>query len=262
MHTVPVQTFACLFSGDTAGECLAEAGLETILARIRQRMATFLVGIVSEWRHVGDSFWTTSNGIVLPGPNGTMQVKYDNDRTTYKFPTDGIEYRNVKPFFRSRKNMSQQQDTLVEDDLHVAPLEPPQAVAEGPTEFKFFEVRTWAPYMESSSSLDLLELRLSQHYGVHARSSARRKQAMDALMRWSKACSEVDNWGAGTMPALGDVLLMQLREVISEESGVDMPKLHSKLAKVLNPEDKYGVAVAEVEKTAKAVSRPQSPRRR
>ena len=120
--------------------------------------------------------------------------------------------------------------------------------------FRPYSTKTWKTYMGTAEGHDLLETKLRTAYGVHAGSSEKKVRRFDLLMSWVRSASAVEDWEDSPLKVLGDDLLIHLRDIVSEEKGLNTEKIRTEMYPQRHPGDKYGAAAAKQEKEGRTTT--------
>ena len=123
--------------------------------------------------------------------------------------------------------------------------EPPEPVAA----VNAFLVETWAPWTDAGDPVttQALHTSLRQHYTIPAAIGGSRARHFEAIVKWTAAAADMQDWNEGSMLELGKFLVVLLRDEITREEGIaNVADVHKELYHKANPDDKYAIAVAKV----------------
>jgi hypothetical protein len=136
---------------------------------------------------------------------------------------------------------------------------------EGTVPPRMYSVPSWGSFFAEGDTKSL-KLHLQQRYEMVAESTAAKENAFAALASWIDASSHAEALPTGDNLTLGRRLLRALRDVMAQEKGVDVAKVHATLAKAGDrdifgkdaPQDWYAQAVAAnpIVKPALKTNRP------
>ena len=113
--------------------------------------------------------------------------------------------------------------------------------------FKHYNIKTWVQFLKTPTTLSLLEFKLSEKFQISESSSLSRRGAFRALISWTQAIAERDDWMESSLEQLGEQLLLNLRNVISIERGIDPVQLSQKVEELVDPGDKYAAKTRALE---------------
>jgi hypothetical protein len=132
--------------------------------------------------------------------------------------------------------------------------------------FRFYDPTTWTHYFEGWDMFGkealLAELQQHKEVATPVTSSGRRLRQFELILQWAQTTATMQSWDEVENIVLGKKIVASLRDIVTDENGLDVDELHAALYPLVHTNDKYGVCVAALTKKKKAAEgRKSAPKR-
>lgn len=114
--------------------------------------------------------------------------------------------------------------------------------------YVFHDPRTWGEYIDGDVDLAVFEMRLRSDFRIPHGSGGKIHNAFSGLLLWVRAAREINGWNEGATLELGKYHVRLVRDAIAEADGFSVSEIHARLYGTDHPDDKYGLALAQLEK--------------